>query len=459
MRLPFAEIQGFAACGYSFPFARYLLLEILDERAGQRFVTELVSQVTDARWWEDGGPQCAANIAFTHRGLASLGLPVDSLASFPAEFIQGMRSRAKLLGDYGRNAPEHWDAVWHEGVHAWLGVYGRTKSLLEERCGALERLMTETAGARVRGTQAAGALFIDGQPTRKEHFGYEDSLGNPVFEGDERGNVPGHGKLMPDGRWAPLATGEFLLEYPDESGELPAAPHPHLLARNGTFMVYRKLHQNVASFRRYLAEKGRQFPGGEERLAAKLVGRWRDGTPIELSPDRMDPELASSRERNTNFTYGADPDGARCPLGAHIRRTNPRDAAGFGGRLADRHRIIRRGLPYGSHVPEGGPAEDHEERGTIFIALNASLARQFEIIQRQWVEDGNDARQGNDRDPIIGDHSDRRRFVIQGEDDPRNPPFLCGHLPTFVELRGGDYFFVPSMTALRMIGAGAVDER
>jgi deferrochelatase/peroxidase EfeB len=223
--------------------------------------------------------------------------------------------------------------------------------------------------------------------------------------------------------------------------------------------VYRKLHQNVQRFRDYLKEHGAKYGGGEEKLAAKLIGRWRDGTPVELSPDAPDPKIVENDQKNVNFTYGKDPQGTRCPVGAHIRRTNPRDAFGFNGQLINRRRITRRGLTYGTYVPEDQTPNDHDERGIIFMALNASLFRQFEFVQQQWVEYGNDAHLGNDKDMVIGNHGGKGRNTIQGTDDPKNPPFICGDLPNFVELRGGDYFFLPSMTALRMIAAGTVDPR
>jgi deferrochelatase/peroxidase EfeB len=138
---------------------------------------------------------------------------------------------------------------------------------------------------------------------------------------------------------------------------------------------------------------------------------------------------------------------------------NPRDAFGFNGRLINRRRITRRGLPYGPYVPEGQPVVDDVEHGIIFMALNASLFRQFEFVQQQWVEYGNDARLGNEKDMLMGNHEERDRYTIQGTEDPKNPPFVCGGMPNFVQLRGGDYFFLPSMTALRMIAAGTVDCR
>jgi Dyp-type peroxidase family len=249
------------------------------------------------------------------------------------------------------------------------------------------------------------------------------------------------------------------LGYPDEAGELPVAPVPHLLANNGSFMVYRKLHENVATFRDYLEEQSRHYAGGKEKLAAKFVGRWRDGTPVELSPDAPDPAVVADPKRNVNFTFGRDLDGVRCPIGAHVRRVNPRDSAGFHGLLVNRRRISRRGLPYGEYVPEGQPVSDQDDRGVIFMVLNSSIFRQFEFVHQQWIEYGNDARQGSDKDLMLGNHDGRGKFMIQGSIDPRNPPFVCARLPQFVELRGGDYFFMPSLTALRLIVDNSVDPR
>jgi Dyp-type peroxidase family len=314
-------------------------------------------------------------------------------------------------------------------------------------------------GTKIAGFQDAAALQINGQITTKEHFGYTDGFGNPEFLGVEKDRQPGQGKMASGGGWAPLATGELLLGYADEAGELPVAPLPHLLANNGTFMVYRKLHQNVATFRAYLRAKGASFPGGEEKLASKFIGRWRDGTPVELSPESPDPAIVQDKIRNVNFRFGKDLDGARCPIGAHVRRTNPRDAFGFNGQLVNRRRISRRGMPYGAYIPDDQPARDDGEQGIVFMALNASLFRQFEFIQQQWIEYGNDARQGNDKDALMGNHGGGEKFVIQGTHDLQNPPYICADLPQFVELRGGDYFFLPSITALRMIAANTVDPR
>ncbi|HEY4086085.1 MAG TPA: Dyp-type peroxidase [Bryobacteraceae bacterium] len=460
-KIDVSDIQGFVLKGYNFPHARYLLLELGAPEAARAMLMQLLEIVTTGeRWDPQNKPVSTVNIGFTHRGLAALGIPLESLLSFPMEFQQGMQARGDILGDTGKNAAENWDPEWRGGqVHAWLAVNARTPEALESRCAEMLHLIETTQGARLVRAQDACALFIDGQVSTQEHFGYKDGFGNPDFKGAERRCTPGQGKLDENGNWQALATGEILLGYADEAGELPPAPDPHLLGRNGAFMVYRKLHQNVATFRRYIAEKGAQYAGGPEKLSAKFIGRWKDGTPLELSPDAPNPAIVNNEDTNTNFTYGDDPNGAKCPLGAHIRRVHPRDAFGFNGGLVNRRRIMRRGLTYGKYVPRDQPVNDTDEHGIIFIALNASLYRQFEFVQQQWIEYGNDAHQGNAKDVLMGNHGGTGRFVVQGTADPNNPPFICGGLPTFVELRGGDYFFIPSLTALAMMATNTVDPR
>jgi Dyp-type peroxidase family len=462
------DIQGFVLRGYNLPVARYLFLHLEAKKPShppeeptpaQRFILELLGEVTTGQRWDAGKkPESTVNIAFTHKGLEALELPDATLLSFPVEFQQGMRARAAILGDTGRNAPEKWDAMWQEEgrVHVWLGVNAASAGALEARCGAMLGIAERTDGATLVGAQDAAALVVDGQVTTKEHFGFTDGFGNPDYLGFERKSQPGQGKHTKDG-WVPLATGELLLGYADEAGELPVAPDPHLLAANGTFMVYRKLHQNVATFRRFLRENGERYGGGEEKLAAKLIGRWRDGTPVELSPEGMDQGIVDDPLRSTNFQFKDDLNGARCPIGAHVRRVNPRDAFGFDGKLIDRRRITRRGLPYGA--ADWGAGTDEGEHGVAFMVLNASIQRQFEFVQQQWIEYGNDAHLGNDKDMLMGNHGGHGRYIIQGDATAGNPPFVCSGLPNFVELRGGDYFFLPSITALGMIALGVVDPR
>ena len=224
VKLNVADIQGFVLRGYNFPFARYLLLELDGPEKGRDFVGQIIPHITTGQRWESK-PQSTVNISFTHKGLVRLGLPDATLLSFPVEFFQGMKARKEILCDTGRNACENWDEVWRKDVvHVWLGVNALTPAALDERCAEMESIMQQTGGARLLQAQDAKAIFIDGKPCSKEHFGYTDGFGNPDFDGAERHSQPGQGKLTKDGEWVPLATGEFVLGYPDEAGELPVAP-------------------------------------------------------------------------------------------------------------------------------------------------------------------------------------------------------------------------------------------
>ena len=187
---------------------------------------------------------------------------------------------------------------------------------------------------------------------------------------------------------ARIETGEFVL-ISDEAGEIPAAPDPKMLSRNGSYLVYHKLHQNVAAFRNYLETEGRKYPGGKAKLAAKFVGRWQDGTPLALSPNGENPALAADSMRNNDFSYDDDPAGAHVPLGAHIRRMNPRETFGVGGKIANRHRIARRGLPYGKWCPYDQPVNDNDRTAVPVHQMPASNVV-FEFVWQQWNNYGND---------------------------------------------------------------------
>jgi Dyp-type peroxidase family len=494
--LDLADIQSFVLYPVAFPFARFSFWRVPTVEAGRRFVDDLVPMVTNAV--HSGRPHddrkaSEVTVAFTHDGLAAVGVPARSLASFSPEFQDGMQARAvQFLADYGASHPDGWERGWEKGaIHIWIAVQTTDipdpanplvpavsgRATLED---VNQRIVdcAVAAGVILVGTQEAGALIDPDTKsfTDREHFGYADGFGNPDIAGCGWPAPAGSGKADGKGGWAPIAAGEFLLGTPDEAGEMPVAPVPIGLARNGTYLAYRKLHENVASFRHWLRAESEHFPGGAELLAAKLVGRFRDGTPLERSPDkpmgytfmqRLDPAIIPEL---TNFTFAADTEGVRCPMGAHIRRVNPRDSLGFNGVLVDRRRIIRRGLPYGASIPEAMPLDevqamdacdaDHESRhGVIFMALNASLERQFEFIQHEWVNYGNDFRQGNDRDPLLGNREGEDRMIIQSNpDDPEAaPPHFCTGLPQFVTTRGGEYFFVPGIAALRLIAAGSVE--
>jgi Dyp-type peroxidase family len=230
----------------------------------------------------------------------------------------------------------------------------------------------------------------------------------------------------------------------------PAAP-PAELTSNGSYLVYRKLYQDVAAFRQRLGESAALYPGGADLLAAKIVGRWRDGTPLAVSPTTPNSDVVADEQRNNDFGHGDDRDGMRCPIGAHVRRANPRDSMPFEGKLVNRHRIIRRGIPYGPPLPDGA-VDDGQDRGVIFMCLQASIARQFEFVQSQWLNGGNTFGLGSDQDVLLGpqDGNSLAKMTVPGE-----PPFFLGPLSRVVTVKGGEYFFVPGINGLQYLAAAA----
>ncbi len=456
MNLDLTDIQGNILRGYRLPFARYVFLNLTDSTSAKAFLEAMIPHVTNAEIWIDEKPKSTLNIGLSRTALTALDVPLASINSFPCEFLDGMAKRSKALGDIGASAPEHWDEFWKDRVDLWVSINALSPEDREAKFQELEQCMATTKGAIIVGSQDTQALTIDGAISPKEHFGYTDGLAQPDFEGSHAFNTPGDGKIAGKGKWKDLKNGEFLLGYPNEALEDGELPIPTALVKNGSFMVYRKLEQNVEGFRSYVDEWGEKYPGGKEKLMAKFIGRWRDGTPLAVSPDKMDPDLAADHTRNNDFTYADDPEGLKCPIGAHIRRANPRDELHYHGKLPARRRILRRGMPYGAYVPEGEPL-DEQERGIIFMALNASISRQFEFVQQQWINYGNDFHLGEDKDPVLGNRDKPGRFMIPG--DKKNPPFICADMQSFVTLKGGDYFFLPSLTALHMLAQGLVDPR
>ncbi len=495
--LDLMDIQGNVIRAYgrfSFPVARYLFLRIHDGDKGRAFVGAVTEQVTTSVNWGAGPdpiekPKATTNIAFTYDGLKALELPRASLMGFPPEFVTGMKKRKDILGDDGPSAPAHWDPIWrNKPVHIFISINGQSPQYLEEKYQWLMGLVDQSRGGVSLMTghrgddgadnlpyQDAKVVCENGQPTSKEHFGYTDGIGDPVFEGlpGPAERVLGRGKQTKDG-WKPLATGEFILGHIDEAKEYPPAPDPILLSRNGSFMVYRKLHENVGSFNALLEQEGKTYPGGKELLAAKFVGRWRDnGAPLAHAPDAESKKAwdaryakATPKEQDkmlSNFTFDDDMSGAKCPFSSHLRRINPRaslelvkDAFDTPGALANRRRILRRGLPYGD-VKD--PSRNDGNHGIIIMMVNADINRQFEFVQQQWINYGNDFKAGNDKEIILGNHNDEypSKAVIQVDPDSEQPPYFVRNIPRLVETRGGDYFFIPSMTALRMIAEGRID--
>jgi deferrochelatase/peroxidase EfeB len=553
--LDLADIQGGILRAYGrqgFPKGRTFFLTIREPAKGRQFVEALRPRITTAARWVNPKrgealmrshhprltdairaqgladypgevqlvkPKVALNVAFTFLGLLALEVPTRTLRGMPDEFIDGMPKRAPMLGD----APfmDGRDAVWKQSLgpdtvhimvtmNAEMDAAGAPVPELEAESAWLRGLCLASEGGVVMLTgvsaenpdfQAMSAVLDTSGPqvlpTNKEHFGLSDGFGDPAFEGQLGAEalkikMVGGGKLQPDQTWAPLATGEFLLGYPDEAQEIPGAAMPIEFSRNGTFMAYRKLHENAGSFASYMTAQGVAYDAAQglsnadealQTVKAKLVGRWEDGVPLMAAPDfaawkAFQARLAAARAAGdkatlaamalqyVNFVYRPDPAGATCPMTSHLRRmntrdmldphfTNPNPKTWAGSALNNRRRILRRGLPYG-HVDPAAP-DDAGEHGIIFMALCSSLFRQFEFVQQQWVQYGLDFNVGSDTCPLVGNHGPDAKYVIPVDPAGQGSPFVCQPTPQFVVPRGGDYFFIPSMTALRMIGMGIVD--
>ena len=275
-------------------------------------------------------------------------------------------------------------------------------------------------------------------PTETEAFGFRDGISHPAIEGS---GIPGSNPQE-----QPLKAGEFLLGYENERHEVSSMPRPEVLGKNGTYVVFRKLHQRVAAFRQYLKENS-STPEEEELLGAKMMGRWQSGAPLALCPMHDDPELGADPKRNNDFLFKEDdPQGLKTPPGSHIRRMNPRDSdiSGF----MRFHRMIRRGTSYGPVLAPGVIEDDGAERGLAFVFIGASLERQFEFVQQEWINKGQFFHGPPDvKDPIAGANDGSGLFTIPQQPIRRR---LQG-LPAFVVTRGGEYFFAPGLRALRWL--------
>lgn len=465
-----ADIQGLLASGYGhLPHAAYLLFTIENRGTAGEWVRQLADVITTARAPES--PHAGSgNVALSASGLAKLGLSETALGGFSLEFTGGMvddAHRRRILGDIGENAPELWSWGGPDSppTDLLLLLFAETPSKLST--------LTEQHRKRVQG--ATLVLELRASSDTFDHFGFRDGISQPFVAGLRTG---------PSAQT--VSTGEFLLGYPNEydqftdrpllaphedpSGVLPddaAGSGKHDLGRNGSYLVFRQLRQDVPGFWHWLdaavavsAGSGNPGRNGIEArriaLASKLVGRWPGGAPLTLSPDGDDPELTSA----VDFGYFAhDADGTRCPIGAHVRRSHPRDSldpkpgTASSIKLDNHHRLLRRGRKYGTALSPiealaAGPG-DADERGLHFICLCANIERQFEFVQRTWVNSPKFDGLYDDRDPLVGGGS--RTFTVQAE--PVRKRYL--DMPPFVQTRGGGYFFLPGMRALRYLAGVA----
>ena len=433
------------------PHARYGLYHLPPGSDGRRFLASTVDDVTSAA---ERDATVATQVALTATGLSGLGVPSVITDGFADEFLAGITGpgRSRFLGD----TPDdwRWGRADQDSVDLLVITYAASVDLLVTAVHILDERAV-----------AAGVVLLDARETNGssevEPFGFRDGISQPY--------VPELASSADDTSARPVALGEFVLGYPnayglltqrpvlprhlDPQGLLPALAagvdrgHPDGgadLGRNGTYLVLRTLAQDVAAFDAYVTATARTHDLDPELLAAKLVGRWRGGASLVQSPTVDRPELATAND----FGYHHDDArGLRCPVGAHVRRANPRDSldprpgSDASQAVTDRHRLLRRGRVF---------AEDGEQ-GLQFVALNANLGRQFEFVQHSWLNDPKFAGLRTDLDPLVTPRTPDGVFTIPGE------PFRTrvAGLPEFVTTLGGAYFFLPGRRALRYLAAGA----
>lgn len=433
-----------------------LLMRIVDPAKARHFLGALEIQPEGATAPLKG--KAFVNLALTRHGLANLGISPRDMRKFPQEFLEGMEDRAGLLGDLTGSHPRNWrlparnwppplegesgyrppvelaevdivlqlrtleDCDGHDATLPGHPLHARIAALAEQASDSgVELLAVETLRRASRDTGLAA----------RDHFGFLDGLSQPVVRPTE-----------PQAPQDEVARGEILLGYANDRADPAPAADP--LMDNGTFLVVRKLEQNVAALRAFVAQASAALGLDEELIYGKMMGRTRDGEP-----------LASPGGGPTNdFDYAGDPEGRLCPFQSHIRRTNPRAARDDAENFRPTPRFLRRGLSYGPAHREG--EEGFPERGIFFMAYNASIAEQFEVIQR-WVNSGNSTGIATfQNDPLMGvsPPGAKRTFCFEHEGELKRIDVPAA----FVELKWGAYLFVPSMAAVRHLAEGLPDE-
>lgn len=466
MSLQLDDIQGVILHGYgALDNACFLMLAIDDGRRARNWLGRL--NLRDSRVRPETSDTCT-NVAFTASGLVKLGLPQEHLAMLAGEFRDGMAGsehRRRILGDHGENSPDGWRWGGPEnGVDVLLMLYGKDDVAVR----ALE-VSHDLAAAGLRLIERLDSLTL---PGRKEHFGFRDGISQPLVEDYDDNGPPGN----------TVAAGEFLLGYQNAYGQftdrpllkpsadphnlLPSAPDDPTLrdfGKDGSYLVFRQLKQDVHAFWTAMADKSHGMVDDRVQssvaLASKMVGRWPSGAPLAKAPTADDPSLMD--DNDFSYVGSADADGQKCPIGSHLRRSNPRDSLDpFPGSdrsidVGKRHRIIRRGRAYGPPLAPSmdpgdviGKPDDDIDRGLHFICFNTQLGRQFEFIQHTWVNstkfDGGYA----EDDPITGDRGNGHGMCGGSFTMPQEPvrKRVTG-LPRFVTTVGGAYFFMPGISA------------
>jgi len=473
------DVQGMILKGLGFrPDARYLMLRVNEAASSQsvrRFLSGLALTSAQEASREVRPPDPLVNVAMTYQGMKAMGLDDQLCDAFSSPFVQGSHDPSRLLvnGDVGDNGPEHWR--WGGSAdtmpHVMLAVFGHNDGDSPHGAAIQHHVDALVAEAAAAGLDLLVTLEGQTNPDRKEHFGFRDGIGQPT--------VRGSGRIEANNNT--IAPGEILLGHPDGYGNIthsPVSPSGFAFGFNGSYMVFRQLKQEVEAFWAYCDSD--KDAGNAITAASKMIGRWPSGASLVRHPDG-DPNDARFIDEN-NFSYLAndahnDRYGARCPFGAHIRRSNPRDWE-LGGtveeslELSNLHRIIRRGRPYGPALvasmdateivkeATGSTAEQRAaapERGLQFLCFNANIERQFEFVQQQWCNNPKFAGLVGDADPLLGPGRPPQELGLETQSFTTQTDVRKQILPRhtnmqrFVTVVGSAYFFMPSIRAMRLL--------
>lgn len=465
--IDYGDVQGTLLRGYRVNYARHFILSIADVAATRQFITDVVDgngglpKITTAQ--RSGLKMHATrflNISFTNTGLAALGIAASDLKTFDSAFQRGATNpaTANAIGDVGASAPANWIGGMSNGsqVHVVLSLW------VDADPAELEALSAQLRAAFAGAMTELSAQDAQALPDNQVHFGYRDNIAQPTVIG-----APPSKRVVPDDQPA-VKTGEFLLGYGNESGgTYRVTPAP--LSTNSSYAAFRLLEQDVAGFETFLTQYSAKAGIDAEMLAAKVCGRWRNGNPLELAPDAPGTTLPKSQLNDFSYVDTATPArddtlGFTCPIGSHIRRNNPRNAA-IVGTDSTHHRIVRRAMPYG---PAYDPAKpDNTPRGLVGFFINASLTNQFEFLTAQWNNQSTFVKSATQPgDPSAGNAV----FNISGQDvflginDPASSSFTLAAygangknnttikgFSRMITTRGSIYCFFPSITGLRYL--------
>lgn len=468
------DVQGFILRAYGkMRYTRYLLLHINDAAAARQWLTKMSGRVTDGTHYPE---TTCINLAVTCPGLRVLGMHEDNIRSFGREFREGMATehRQRMLSDFGDSDPHVWnwggypkgDNTDMNNIHLMLLLFARDEELINQYYAEVTAELA-TAGLSIIKTFETSML-----ESNKENFGFTDGISQPIIKdiGDDESNV--HNVV---------ATGEFLLGYKNEYKVFPDSPFimseqgdMNLLptdeagsglkdiGRNGSYLVFRQMEQHVDRFWEFMNEKTKAADGSVDKdesikLASKMVGRWPSGAPLVKFPDK-DP-FPDGMSEDDNFGYKDDADGLKCPFGSHMRRNNPRDAfednkPKLSLSLTKKHRIIRRGRPYGE--PFAGDPRNYKpvaEVGLHFMCFNSDISKQYEFVQHTWANFPRFQNLYNDPDPINGALENAKNECVQNFTIQAEPVNKCiTNLKSFVTIKGGAYLFFPSINAISYLG-------